>query len=82
MLGEPRFTDAQALALHRLGRPEEAVAVLARDPRRRDSLVAPATIERDRGRLAEAERHAATAPALDPADRDAAALVAHIRARR
>lgn len=80
--GEPRYAYAQALALHRLRRVDEAVAVLARHPRHRDSLIALATFERDRGRLAEAERYAAAALALDPGDRDAAALVGQIRARR
>jgi predicted CXXCH cytochrome family protein len=80
--GEPRYAYAQALALHRLRRVDEAVAVLARHPRHRDSLIALATFERDRGRLAEAERHAAAALAIDPTDRDAAALVGQIRARR
>ena len=56
--------------------------LLAGYPRHRDSLIALATIERDHGRLAEAERHAAAALALDPTDRDAAALVGQIRARR
>jgi len=79
--GEPRYAYAQALALHRLRRVDEAVAVLARHPRHRDSLIALATFERDRGRLAEAESHAAAALALDPTDRDAAALVGQIRAR-
>jgi tetratricopeptide (TPR) repeat protein len=80
--GEPRYAYAQALALHVLRRVDEAVAVLARHPRHRDSLMALATFERDRGRLAEAERHGAAALALDPTDRDAAALVGQIRARR
>jgi tetratricopeptide (TPR) repeat protein len=79
---EPRYAYAQALALHVLRRVDEAVAVLARHPRHRDSLMALATFERDRGRLAEAERHGAAALALDPTDRDAAALVGQIRARR
>jgi tetratricopeptide (TPR) repeat protein len=76
---EPRFAYAQALALHRLGRVEEAVAVLARHPRHRDSLVALAAIERDRGRLDAAARHAAAAVALAPGDREAAALLDQIR---
>ena len=40
--------------------------LLAGYPRHRDSLIALATIERDHGHLAEAERHAAAALALDP----------------
>jgi tetratricopeptide (TPR) repeat protein len=79
---EPRYAYAQALAQHRLGRLDDATALLARHPRHRDSLIALATIARDRGRLAEAERHAAAALALDPADREAAALAGEIRARR
>ena len=79
---EPRYAYAQALALHRLGRVPEAVAVLQRHPRHRDSLIALATFERDRGRLAEAEAHAAAAVALNPADREAQALLAQLSARR
>jgi hypothetical protein len=60
---------------------EEALAVLARHPRHRDSLMAAATFERDRGRLVEAERYARAALALDPQDREAAALVAEIAGR-
>ena len=59
-----------------------AIAALSRHPRHRDSLIALATFERDRGRLDEAERHLAAALALDPGDRDAAALAGRIRARR
>ncbi len=76
---EPRYAYAQALALHRLGRVDEAVGVLERHPRHRDSLIALASFERDRGRLVEAERHATAAAALDPADRGVAALVQQIR---
>jgi predicted CXXCH cytochrome family protein len=76
---DPRYPYAQALALHRLGRIPEAVAVLERQPRHRDSLIALATIERDRGNRAAAERHAAAALALDPNDREAAALLAQLR---
>ena len=79
---EPRYAYVQALTLHRLGRVEEATTLLARYPRHRDSLIALATIERDRGRLADAERHATAALALDPADRGTAALVGEIQARR
>jgi len=79
---EPRFAYVQALTLHRLGRVEEAIALLAWHPRHRDSLIALATMERDHGRLAEAERYAAAALALDPADREAAALLGEIRVRR
>jgi hypothetical protein len=57
-------------------------ANLERHPRHRDSLIALATIERDRTNLAEAERLAAAAVALNPADREAAALLAQLRALR
>jgi tetratricopeptide (TPR) repeat protein len=79
---EPRYAYAQALALHRLGQVDEAVGVLARHPRHRDSLIALASFERDRGRLVEAERHATAAAAMDPADRGVAALVEQIRTLR
>jgi predicted CXXCH cytochrome family protein len=79
---DPRHAYAQALVLHRLGRVDEALAVLARQPGHRESLIAMATFERDRGRLAQAERHAAAAAALDPGDRDAAALLAELRRMR
>jgi len=79
---QPRYSYAEALALHRQGRVEEALAALARHPGHRDSLIAAATFERDRGRLAEAERQARAALTLDPQDREAAALVGQISARR
>ncbi|MCZ8149800.1 MAG: multiheme c-type cytochrome [Roseomonas sp.] len=79
---EPRYAYAQALALHRLGRVDEAVGVLERHPLHRDSLIALASFERDRGRLVEAERHATAAAALDPADRGVAALVQQISTLR
>ncbi len=78
---QPRYAYAQALALHRLGRVEEALAILARHPGHRDSLIAAATFERDRGQLAAAERHARGALALNPQDREAAALLAEIAGR-
>lgn len=78
---QPRYAYTHALALHRQGRVEEALSVLARHPGHRDSLMAAATFERDRGRLAEAERHARAALALDPQDREAAGLVAEIARR-
>lgn len=78
---EPRYAYTHALALHGLGRVDEALAVLARHPRHRESLIAAATFERDRGRLVEAERHARAALALDPQDREAAALLAEARRR-
>jgi cytochrome c-type biogenesis protein CcmH/NrfG len=76
----------QAIALNQLRRTEEAAAVLraniAHHPRHRDSLVALATIERDRANFSEAERLAAAAVALDASDREAAALLAQLRALR
>ncbi|MBR0672412.1 cytochrome c3 family protein [Neoroseomonas soli] len=78
---QPRYAYALALALHRQGRVDEALAVLARHPRHRESVIAAATFERDRGRLAEAERHARAALAMDPHDREAAALLAEIARR-
>lgn len=78
---QPRYAYTLALALHRQGRAEEALAALARHPGHRDSLIAAATFERDRGRLAEAGRHARRALALDPQDREAAALLAEIARR-
>jgi predicted CXXCH cytochrome family protein len=79
---EPRYAYAEALVLHRLGRIDDAVAALARHPGHLPSLIAMATFERDRGRLAAAERHAAAAAALDPANRDAASLLAELRRMR
>jgi tetratricopeptide (TPR) repeat protein len=78
---QPRYAYTHALALHRQGRVEEALAVLARHPQHRDSLMAAATFERDRGRLAEAERHARAVLALDPQDREAAGVLAEIERR-
>ncbi|WPB86004.1 tetratricopeptide repeat protein [Sediminicoccus rosea] len=77
----PHYAYAHALALHRQGRTDEAVAALARNPRHRESLIAAAALERDRGRLAQAEAHARAALALDPRDREAAALLAEITSR-
>jgi cytochrome c-type biogenesis protein CcmH/NrfG len=69
-----------------LRRTEEASAVLRtnleRHPRHCDSLFALATIECDRANIAEAERLAAAATALNPADREAAALLAQLRGLR
>ena len=78
---QPRYAYMHALALHRLGREDEALGVLARNPQHRESLIAAATFERDRGRLAQAERHARAALALDPQDREAATLLAEIARR-
>jgi predicted CXXCH cytochrome family protein len=83
---EPRYAYVQAIALNQVRRSGEAVAVLranlARHPRHRDSLIALATIERDRANIAEAERLAAAAVALNPTDREAAALLAQLRGLR
>ena len=78
---EPRYAYALALALHRQGRVDAALAVLARHPRHRDSLIAGASFERDRGRMAEAAALARAALALDPTDREAAALLAQTTRR-
>lgn len=78
---QPRYAYTLALALHRQGRVEEALAALERHPGHRDSLIAAATFERDRGRLMEAERHARRALALDPQDREAAALLTELARR-
>lgn len=78
---QPRYAYAHALALHGQGRVDEALAVLARHPRHRESLIAAASFERDRGRPAAAERHARAALSLDPQDREAAALLADVLAR-
>jgi hypothetical protein len=56
---------------------DEAVGVFARHPRHRDSLIALASFERER--LVEAERLAAAAAALDPADRRVPVLLQQIR---
>ena len=83
---EPRYAYVQAVALNDLGHRDQAVAVLRanieRHPRHRDSLMALATMERDRANIAEAERLAAAAAALNPADREAAALLAQLRGLR
>lgn len=83
---EPRHAYVQAIALNQLQRTGEAMAVLRanleRHPRHRDSLIALATLERDRGNIAEAERLAAAAAALNPADQEAAALLAQLRTLR
>lgn len=78
---EPRYGYTHALALHQAGRVDEALAVLARYPQHRESLIAAATFERDRGRPAEAARYARAALALDPRDREAAALLAETAPR-
>ena len=82
----PRYAYTQAIALYEAGQREEAIrllrATLQRHPGHRDSLLALATIERDRMNLIEAERLAGAAAALDPADHEAAALLAQLRAAR
>ncbi|NMJ41473.1 tetratricopeptide repeat protein [Roseomonas sp. JC162] len=83
---EPRYPYVRAIALNDLGHREQAVAVLRanieRHPQHRDSLMALATMERDRANFAEAERLAAAVMALNPTDREAAALQAQLRGLR
>ncbi len=83
---EPRYGFTTALVLQRLGRGPEAAAALTtlleRHPRHRDSLMVLAGLLRDQGDWAAAERMAAAAVALNPADREAAALREALRARR
>ncbi|MBX9749394.1 MAG: tetratricopeptide repeat protein [Roseococcus sp.] len=83
---EPSHRLTQALALQRLGRIAEARSVLAlqivQHPRHRDSLMVLAALLRDQGDLREAERLATAAAALNPADREAAALRDQLRAPR
>jgi predicted CXXCH cytochrome family protein len=83
---EPRYAYTQAIALNQLRRGDEAAALLrlniSRHPRHRDSLMALATMERDRRNLAEAERLASEAVALQPSDREAAALLMQLRGLR
>ncbi|HWS74690.1 MAG TPA: tetratricopeptide repeat protein, partial [Quisquiliibacterium sp.] len=83
---EPRYAYVQAIALNQLRRTDEAATLLraniARHPRHRDSLIALTTIERDRANFVEAERLAAEVVALNSADREAAALLAQLRALR
>ena len=83
---EPRYAYTQAIALNQLRRTDEAAALLrlniSRHPRHRDSLMALATMERDRSNLAEAERLAVEAAALQPNDREAAALLMQLRGLR
>lgn len=55
--------------------------MLARNLQHRERLIAAAAFQRDRGRLALAEGHARAALALDPRDRETAALLAEITAR-
>jgi len=83
---EPRYAYTHAIALNQLRRTDDAAALLrlniSRHPRHRDSLMALATIERDRRNLMEAERLAAEAAALQPSDREAAALLMQLRGLR
>lgn len=78
---EPRYGYTHALALHHHGRVDEALAVLMRHPQHRESLMAAAIFERDRGRRSEAERYARAVLALVPQDREAAALLAELARR-
>ncbi len=83
---DPRYAYVQGIALNDIGRRDEAREVLrgnlARHPRHRESLIALATMERDAANIAEAERLAAAAVELNPADREAAALLAQLRGLR
>jgi predicted Zn-dependent protease len=82
----PRHAYVQALILQRLGRAPEAIAVLetlvARHPTDRDGLLALATFARDAGETARARRAAAALLALDPGDRQAAALLGQLGGAR
>lgn len=84
--GNALYPYVAALALNEAGRRDEAAAALranlARHPAHRDSLIALATIERDRWNVSEAERLAEAALALSPNDREAASLLAQLRALR
>jgi Flp pilus assembly protein TadD len=83
---EPRYRFTQALALQRLGRAAEARSalrlLLEHHPRHRDSLMVLAGLLREQGDLAGAERLAEAAVALNPADREAAALREQLRGAR
>lgn len=80
---EPRYAYVYAVALNDVGRGNDAIitmrAALQRHPRQRDLLLMLASLERDRGNLAEAERLAGVALAANPQDRDAAALLQQLR---
>ena len=75
-----------AVALNDVGRGPEAIAalreVLVRHPAHRDTLLALATMERDRGFLAEAERAVQAVLAIDPSDRQGQALMVQLRGLR
>jgi len=77
--GEPRFAYVYAIALNSVGDSDRAVLVLeaahAEAPADRDVLIGLATIERDRGRIAEALRYARDLFELDPTDPEALQLV-------
>ncbi len=83
---EPRYAYTQAIALNQLRRTDEAIALLrmniSRHPHHRDSLMALAIMERDRGNLMDAERLAGQIAALHPGDREAAALLLQLRGSR
>jgi tetratricopeptide repeat protein/doubled CXXCH motif protein/cytochrome c554/c'-like protein len=78
-----RFTHDYAVALHSLGRANEAIAtlerVLARAPADRDVLFALTTFHRDAGHLNEALKYANQLQQLYPSDPDAVALVRSLR---
>ena len=74
-----RFTHDYAVALHSLGRADEAIAALERvrerAPADRDVLFALSTFHRDAGHLTEAVKYAMQLQQLYPGDPDATALV-------
>lgn len=78
-----RFTHDYAVALHSLGKANEAIATLeqvrARAPADRDVLFALSTFCRDAGRLSDAVKYARLLQELYPGDPDAAALVQSLR---
>ena len=83
---DPRYRFTQALALQRLGHAAEArsalTSLLERHPGHRDSLMVLARLLREQGDLAGAEQMAGAAAALNPADREAAALREQLRGAR
>ena len=76
---EPRYAYVLGVALHSMGKTDQAVAVLERTHRRApadaDVLAALASIERERGRAKAALAYARKLAALDPSDPGARALV-------
>ncbi len=76
---EPRYAYVYGIALNSAGKPGEAVTVLAaaqaRHPRDREIMYALATIERDRGEIAQALAWARRMLELNPADQQAMQLL-------